>query len=77
MKVVEGKLRFIDLCVKNDKLTFEQINEMFDDFTDEWHKGNSKLPFHEFLGLTWAEYSKLGKPENIMEIIENRRKSVS
>lgn len=28
-----------------------------DDRVDEWHKGDSELPLHEYLGMTWEEYS--------------------
>lgn len=27
-----------------------------DDLVDEWHKGDSDLPLHEYLGMTWDEY---------------------
>jgi len=29
-----------------------------DDWIEEWHQGDSGLEAHEFLGLTWPEYSR-------------------
>ena len=27
-----------------------------DDYIDAWHEGDSPLPLHEFLGMTWHEF---------------------
>ncbi|PLS19422.1 hypothetical protein CVD28_03125 [Bacillus sp. M6-12] len=31
--------------------------EKIDDYIEEWHNGDSDKELHEFLGLTWEQYS--------------------
>ena len=46
-----------------------------DDYIEKWHNGNSPLPVHEYLGMTWDEYGAILKDAKAIEkIIENRRK---
>jgi hypothetical protein len=28
-----------------------------DDLIDEWHEGDYDMPLHQFLGMTWGEYT--------------------
>jgi len=35
----------------------ECILEDIDDFIDEWHDGDFEEELHEFLGMSWKEYS--------------------
>ncbi|MED0780924.1 hypothetical protein [Bacillus siamensis] len=37
------------------KLTKENIDQL----VDEWHKCNSDLKLHQYLGLTWEQYKLL------------------
>lgn len=48
----EAKKTFIQLCIDGEVLPQE-----VDDFVDRWHEGTSELELHEFLGMTWDEYS--------------------
>ena len=43
---------FVDLCGRGD-VSPDQI----DDFVEQWHVGGSGLSLHEFLGMSWEEYS--------------------
>lgn len=47
-------MTFISQCLAGDVL----IDEI-DDFVDQWHNGESdpNLELHEFLGMTWNEYT--------------------
>lgn len=45
---------FLQLCIEGVKTADD-----FDDFVDEWHTGESKIPLHDYLGLTWKEYSEV------------------
>lgn len=44
--------RFIDLCIRGEALPAD-----IDEFVDRWHQGRSNLDLHDFLGMTWDEYS--------------------
>jgi hypothetical protein len=35
----------------------ECLPEDIDDFIDEWHDGDFEEELHEFLGMSWKEYS--------------------
>jgi hypothetical protein len=28
------------------------------DLIDQWHEGNTGVPLHEFLGMTWEQYGE-------------------
>jgi hypothetical protein len=48
----EASKRFIDLALNGEVLADE-----IDDFVDAWHTSNSGEELHDFLGMTWQEYS--------------------
>jgi hypothetical protein len=43
---------FVDLCGRGDASP-----DQIDDFIELWHEGGSGLSLHEFLGMSWDEYS--------------------
>jgi hypothetical protein len=43
---------FVEKCIRG-KVLLEEI----DDFVDRWHEGKYKGKLHDFLGMTWKEYS--------------------
>ena len=63
---------FIEKCI-NDDASLDEI----DDYIDEWHDSDSNisLELHEFLGMSWEEYSLWAvKPSLLAEIVnENKR----
>jgi len=65
---------FIEKCINGDA----SLDEI-DDYIDEWHDSDSTndLELHEFLGMTWEEYSLWAvKPKFLAWIINARRKGV-
>ena len=46
-----------------DSFTFGTIapmtDEEIDNLIDEWHHSDSKLPLHEYLGMTWVEQRRV------------------
>ncbi|MFC5668189.1 hypothetical protein ACFP3U_35150 [Kitasatospora misakiensis] len=45
-----------------------------DDFVDAWHDGDSDLPLHEYLGMTWDEYRTCTeRPESLRYILADRK----
>ncbi|MFL6202755.1 MAG: hypothetical protein ACJ76J_26600 [Thermoanaerobaculia bacterium] len=62
--------RFIDLCLRGKAVPAE-----IDDFVELWHESGSALPLHEFLGMTWEEYSAwVQRPDLLSHIITDHRK---
>lgn len=60
---------FLQDCLK-DQSTIYHVN----DYIDMWHNGHSKLPLHEYLGLTMEEYNLfVDKENNLTEIIRKYR----
>ncbi len=55
---------FIEDCISGDALLSE-----IDDYIDKWHDGNSKLPLHDFLGMTLKEYTAFVADEEILPLI--------
>jgi hypothetical protein len=65
---MSSRVPFIDLAVRGDVMPDE-----IDDFVDAWHESNSEEKLHEFLGLTWEEYSLFAShPEYVNLIIAAR-----
>ena len=59
---------FIDRAVRGEVLPDE-----IDDFIDYWHDADSDEALHEFLGLSFDEYSLfVAHPDNISTIITAR-----
>ena len=45
-----------------------------DDYIDRWHEGDSDKPLHEYLGLTFDEYSDWLTTGDFTENIEEKHK---
>lgn len=59
---------FIELCAKGEVLL-----EEIDDFIDRWHKNSQDIELHEFLGMSWQEYSAwVAEPEILPFIVTAR-----
>jgi hypothetical protein len=66
---------FIEKCINGDA----SLDEI-DDYIDEWHDSDSdiNLELHEFLGMSWEEYSLWAvKPSLLAEILNHRKQDVS
>ncbi|MFN5725162.1 MAG: hypothetical protein ACK48D_00175 [Pseudanabaena sp.] len=66
---------FIEKCISGDA----SLDEI-DDYIDEWHDSDSdiNLELHEFLGMSWEEYSLWAvKPSLLAEILNHRKQDVS
>ena len=48
----EASKRFIDLALNGEVLADE-----IDDFVEAWHMSDSGEELHDYLGMTWQEYS--------------------
>jgi hypothetical protein len=63
---------FIEKCINGDA----SLDEI-DDYIDAWHDSDSDLELHEYLGMTWEEYSAWAvKPKLLAWIINARRKGI-
>ena len=62
---------FIEKCINGDA----SLDEI-DDYIDEWHDSDSTndLELHEFLGMSWEEYSLWAIKPSLLEEIVNERK---
>lgn len=59
---------FIQDCINGDALLTD-----IDNYIEEWHKENSNISLHEFLGMNLDEYSLFVQDEsNLAKIIANR-----
>ena len=66
---------FIEKCINGDA----SLDEI-DDYIDEWHDSDLdiNLELHEFLGMSWEEYSLWAvKPSLLAEILNHRKQDVS
>lgn len=66
---------FIDKCLSGNAL----IDEI-EDYVDAWHDGKEgqRQELHEYLGMTWDEYSVWGtKPSVLPYIIASRKNGTS
>ncbi|MFN7638245.1 MAG: hypothetical protein ACK5SD_14990, partial [Pseudanabaena sp.] len=62
---------FIEKCINGDA----SLDEI-DNYIDEWHDSDSdiNLELHEFLGMSWEEYSLWAvKPSLLAEILNHRK----
>lgn len=60
---------FITLCV-NGEVLLDDI----DDFVEEWHEGSYTGTLHDFLGMTWEEYSLWVADNDILPFIVTSHK---
>lgn len=60
---------FIQLAIDG----YVMLDEI-DDYVDQWHEKAPPLELHDFLGLTWQEYSLwVAHPDNLSIVIAARR----
>lgn len=63
-------MSFIDLCLSGDVLEDE-----IDDFVEKWHDDSEmKIDLHEYLGMSWEEYSIWATKPSILPFILSARK---
>lgn len=62
---------FIDKCISGDALLDE-----IDDYIDVWHDDSAPedIELHDYLGMTWQEYSLWVADPNILGLIVDARK---
>lgn len=64
-------MSFIDLCLSGDVLEDE-----IDSFVDRWHEDDeTALELHEYLGMSWEEYSVWATRPSILPFILSARKN--
>lgn len=66
---------FIEKCIAGEALISD-----IDDFIDKWHNLTTPAqPLHEYLGMTWEEYSVWGARHDLLSsiIADHRMKQVS
>ncbi|MFH0959522.1 MAG: hypothetical protein V1897_12535 [Pseudomonadota bacterium] len=65
------KNNFIDLCLRGEKLL-----EEIDDWVDDWHDSEQEQEqeLHEYLGMSWAEYSSWVNMPEILPFIVTAHK---
>lgn len=65
-------MNFIKLCLNGDVLTDE-----IDDLVQDWHDGKAgeDQELHEFLGMTWQEYSVWATNPSMLPYILSARKN--
>jgi len=66
-------MNFVEKCLAGESLADE-----IDDYISEWHEGAGEdQELHEYLGLTWEEYSLWGtRPSILSSILSSRRKNI-
>jgi hypothetical protein len=64
-------MNFVDLCLGGDVLEDE-----IDEFVENWHEDeNSTQEIHEYLGMSWEEYSVWAIKPSILPLILTARKN--
>lgn len=63
-KPLRAKNDFISLCVRG-----EVLPEEIDDFIEAWHNSDSDLELHEYLGMSWDEYSAWVADASVLPLI--------
>jgi hypothetical protein len=82
LKPFPSFVSFMELAIK-DQIEDNDLDGAIDRSIDDWHNyddwhGESvySLSLHEYLGMTWEEYSKfVEKPESLKDIVERRKNS--
>ena len=66
-------MNFVQKCLSGLALANE-----IDDYISNWHEGDGQdLELHEYLGLTWEEYSLWGtRPSILSSIFSSRKKNI-
>lgn len=68
-------MSFVKLCLRGDVLTDE-----VDDFVEDWHEGRKGIDqeLHQYLGMTWEEYSVWStNPSMLPYILSARKQGIS
>ncbi len=68
-------MSFISSC-----LSGEAFLDEIDDYIDRWHSGlaGENQELHEFLGMSWDEYSLWAtRPDILASILNSRRRDIS
>jgi hypothetical protein len=60
----KGHRTYLELALNG-----EALPEEIDDFVDAWHDGHEEEELHDFLGMTWEEYSLWLTNPDFLEII--------
>jgi len=61
---------FIQMCIAGDVLEDE-----IDDFVEQWHAGEGiEYDLHDYLGMTWEEYSLWGTSPSVLRYVIAARK---
>lgn len=47
-------------------------DDKFDELVDEWHESESKLPLHEYMGMTWEQYCEFIGTRFTNMLMENK-----
>ena len=64
-------MNFINLCLEGDVLEDE-----IDEFVDGWHDDeNLNMELHEYLGMSWEEYSVWAVRPSVLPFILSARKN--
>ena len=64
------KETFIDLCLRGEASLGE-----IDNLIDKWHGTRQEIELHEYLGMTWTEYSSWVSTPDILPLIITARKN--
>ncbi|WP_374004704.1 hypothetical protein [Bacillus velezensis] len=59
-----SKLKFMNACLQGEALL-----EDIDEFIEQWHESDSGEELHEFLGMTFEEYSIWVENETMLKTI--------
>lgn len=66
---------FKEVVLSSNEEDLEVLENMLDDFTDEWHDSESDLHFHEYLGMSWEEYSSLFGGKDLIDLVKSWREN--
>lgn len=56
---------FIEMCING-----EALEDEIDDFVEKWHEGEcSDLDLHEYLGMSWEDYSIWATNPSVLRFI--------
>jgi hypothetical protein len=61
---------FVEMCIRGEALT-----EEIDDYIHEWHESKPSIPLHDYLGMTWEEYSIWVGDEEVLPYIVTAHKN--
>jgi hypothetical protein len=59
-----SNIKFMDACLQGEALL-----EDIDEFIDEWHESDSNEEIHQYLGMTFEEYSLWVEDDSLLKTI--------